>query len=272
LQTIFNSKLNADGYEVIPSVYSDKTIGLLRNELNKIFNSPPLEGFLNIDNHPRIGSIRMPLLRYDNIVEYIFTEHLIENLKNCFSDKTLKLLSTGKQRICLSPETNIHKNGFGTWHKDTDAQERAGLSFHWKNGYSILQAAIYLQDNFLHGGGGLDVISGSHLIPNPFGLSSSPDERDEWYSNKKFTRVFSKSGDVVIFDTRTDHCASQPHHGIQPKYGDKYGIFFSFGLLDEHSLNYSNFIKNRTDYQPINFSVSEKTASIARKLGFAIYS
>ena len=62
-------------------------------------------------------------------------------------------------------EATAHDSNFGGWHKDTTSQESRGHRFHWDDDFLMVQCALYLQENGIHGGG-VDVNVGSHREPD----------------------------------------------------------------------------------------------------------
>ncbi len=160
------------------------------------------------------------------------------------------------------PECSVHRNRYIGWHKDTSIQARSGLQSHETDNTPIIQCAIYFQANDALTGGGLTLIRGSHKTPDHFSpmLTENLAERVGYKLLKtlglsafnKADRhpqkedVLSVMGDVVLFDVRTDHCATQPHPNA-PKNTDKLAIFNTFGVDSPAFRDYFQFMKGRPE-------------------------
>jgi hypothetical protein len=136
----------------------------------------------------------------------------------------------------LIPDTAIHKNSFGSWHKDVRAQQTAGCKFHWEEDYKIVTIGLYFQENTPEYGGGLEIIPGTHTIRFP-----------QYPPNAKGHLIQSTPGDVVIFNHSLDHKASWPSRPV-PLQHTKYSVFLAASKNNAHVGSYMEFLKTRQDY------------------------
>jgi hypothetical protein len=153
------------------------------------------------------------------------------------------------------PESAVHDSGYGGWHKDTGAQERAGLTFHWEPDFRMVQVALYLQDNTPAAGGGLDVIPGSHLRRDQCGEFRERGGLRDWLQARLWGAVRgcaysvpSAAGDLVLFHYRLDHRATQPAAQPVPPEHRKLAIFFACSANNRHVRKYIDFIACRPEY------------------------
>ena len=186
----------------------------------------------------------------------------------------------GDDFVCLD-EFVLHRGFYARWHKDTSSPENRGFDFFWDPTFSVIQVAVYLQDNGGPGkGGGLDVVPGSHVLedyaaaaarkraameaaPTPSlmaralskatrflepirrldlpGLRADPLER--MTGNRQ--SIMSRAGDVVAFNLRTMHRATPG--GSDPNAPHKLAIFFTAGPKNRSTYAYSEWLKAYRD-------------------------
>jgi hypothetical protein len=152
-------------------------------------------------------------------------------------------------------EAACHLNQFGGWHKDTSTQETAGRTFHRDKDYLMVEAAYYLQDNTSEYGGGLDVEPGSHREPDQFVALRKPgilrkvaiklgkydtDKQADALVRRPHT-IPSKAGDLVIFDFRISHRATQPRIRPVPGPHEKIAIFCACSANTRHVGEYHHY-------------------------------
>lgn len=136
---------------------------------------------------------------------------------------------TGRQ-IVLYPNCTARKNVYVPWHVDSTFVG-ADAGYVWEPGFVHVQAGLYLQDNDPVSGGGIDVVSGSHLMSfdgygrMPADFSVAAHTLGE---SGLSTRVDLRAGDMVLWHARLMH-ASTPVK--RPSDVDKFGIFLSYGRL-----------------------------------------
>jgi hypothetical protein len=150
-------------------------------------------------------------------------------------------------------EAGAHFEMFGGWHKDTTAQERAGHTFHWDPDYLMVEVAYYLQDNSEEYGGGVDVQPGTHQQRDRYATPKKADLyrriRDRVFgeSNDSLS-VPSKAGDLVIFDFRLNHRATQRTSSNPPPDRQKMAVFIACSRNTPHVQRYHDYIASRPDY------------------------
>ena len=215
------------GYELIPGFAPEAEFQEIRTELSHILRHfEPMPGDRSRD--PALGSILLnPAQRFPELFAKVLDHaDLWERLR----------LATRCKRLLFVPETSIHLNSFGDWHKDTRAQEAAGHYFHWTPFYKVFTVAVYFQDNSPDLGGGLEVIPKSHLTRRTAHGSSGISG----------TRLPSSIGDAVVFDMRLDHKASWPRDGM-PK-AEKVALYFTVCCPNSGGDLYVRFLRTRPDY------------------------
>ncbi|WP_248965877.1 phytanoyl-CoA dioxygenase family protein [Sphaerisporangium perillae] len=138
--------------------------------------------------------------------------------------------------VVLYPNCTARMNVYVPWHVDSTFVG-ADTEHVWEPGFVHVQAGLYLQDNDPIGGGGIDVISGSHLMSfDGHGrIRAEFDNAARILSGSHLREtVDTKAGDIVLWHARLLH-ASTPVQ--QESEREKFGIFFSYGrddLRDNH--------------------------------------
>lgn len=238
--------LETDGFTIIPGVFTTAEIAQLRLGVRALFDQPArLAG--DFDNKGRVGSVRLDICaRYPELQWLLFHKPLLDPLREHLGDDFVFL-----------PEMSAHKCGYGSWHKDTTSQERAGVKFQWEPDYLMVEAAIYLQPNTAAYGGGLDVLPGSHRKPDTYHDAIDRNVLDKARTKLKTWGVIptpkgfsipNKAGDLVLFDFRLDHMAT-PKRETPPPESEKLSIFFACSRRNQHAMAYTKYISSRPDYQ-----------------------
>lgn len=252
-------QFNKEGYLLVRNLLNSEQVARLRAFCKSKFHLPAAQQ-LPGDNDTSLVDI---FSRYPEIRWLLFNERLNDLLKALAGDD-----------FVLMPESFAILNSFGRWHKDTTPWEKkSGRKIHWEKGYRIVGFAFYLQDNTEEYGGGLDVEPRSHLEPdrfiNPPEWSQRPLGQKIGFKIKKiwYTRtgrkvilqapgwdgspylfrrspvsIPNKAGDLVLFDIRINHRATQPRQLPVPPEHDK--ILINGGA----SSNNRWFIQDRLDY------------------------
>lgn len=209
-------QFNRDGYIVVRDVLDAPVVAELRSFLTPLFDKgtvhpgdvqfPPKEGV-------RGGGVRHDVWsRYPELRVTMTQPRVLGALRSLLGDDFVVL-----------PETVAHDSRYGGWHKDTTPLERAGVDFHKDPEFAMLECAYYLQDNDEYGGG-LDVVPGSHTeedvtpaAPKVTFLDKVAYKlgRPRYKANDVFARegalsIPSRAGDLIAFDLRLDHMATQP--------------------------------------------------------------
>ena len=258
----------SNGYLHVPGILTQDQVRSLREYLRPKFETAP-------ENRPKgdTNKVMFDVFSRNPAIRWLL-----------FHEPTREVLRglLGEDFVVLR-ETSAHFEMFGGWHKDTTSQERAGQTFHWDRDYLMVEVAYYLQDNSAEFGGGLDVRPGTHrqkdkyATPRKDDLSSkvrevrnrvfgAPDE------NKNSLSVPSKAGDLVIFDFRVNHQATQRTSSNPPPDKQKMAIFIACSRNTPHVQRYHDYIASRPDYVYLQggFSYPEDFARDAKAHGISM--
>jgi len=239
-------QLSTDGFVTVPGVLSSDEVAELRQFFTQLFANEPVQP----------GDNRFT--RYDIFSRYPETRFILE--RRPVLDALRDLLG---EDFVLVPESGVQDSRYGWWHKDTSEMERDGVSFHKDEDFRMVQCAIYLQDNDEHGGG-LDILPGSHLLPDDtaaprkhtivqrvmFKLGLSDPGRLKPPQAEGAFSIPSHAGDLVIFDVRANHMASQPNGRIEdiPPEKRKFGLFFICSANNAHPRSYRSYVADKEHY------------------------
>lgn len=239
--------LSALGFQLIKGFADGYALGAKRDELQSILGGfEPQQGDVFKDSN--LGSILMnPAQRHAGVFAAILDhERLWGGLK----------AATACRELAFIPETSIHLNSYGDWHKDTRAQEVAKHYFHWTSFYQVFTVALYFQKNDPDTGGGLEVLPQSHRTQKTAHGSKGV----------AGTRLESDIGDAVIFDMRLDHKASWPSPG-HPR-AEKVALYFTVACPNSGGDLYMRFLKTRPDYVYLeHFKCPEVLQSVLKRHG-----
>ena len=242
-------QFHKDGYILVPNVLSTEEIAQLRAFLRPKFDLPPDQHFHGDTDHFLFDIFN----RYPEMRWLLLHEPSIRIIKSLL----------GEDYVVLR-EAVAQCNQYGTWHKDTTSQERLGHVFHRQGDYLTVEMAYYLQDNTEDLAGGLDVEPGTHLLSDPFlgwrwklfgALEQSvvgrtwqklTGHRAEFVND--FVSIPSKAGDLVIFDFRINHRASQPRNLAAANGSGKLAVFLACSRNNANVKTYHDFISSRPEY------------------------
>lgn len=139
-------------------------------------------------------------------------------------------------RLVLYPNCTARKNVYVPWHVDATFVGPTA-AYVWEPGFAHAQCGLYLQDNDPVGGGGIDVVRGSHLMSfDGYGTIEPQFEiaaRTIGESDLR-ERVDTRAGDVVIWNARLLHTSTAV---LSDPGREKFGVFFSYArrnLRDNH--------------------------------------
>jgi len=248
------------GYFLLKDALSNNDISNLRNNVDTIFN---LEYQTLSDNK----KARFDIFNlYPNLRIALFNPTLMTFLKKNLGDDFL-----------LLNEMSVLKSSYGGWHKDTTSLEMLGNKHHYRKDFLVFNILLYLQDNDIYGGGGgLDVIPGSHLTNSDPSITplSNGNKKDflyylkrvlpnliSLYANflqkflgiridfkKKKLSIPNKIGDYIIINLKLEHKATWPKKIKDQDIKNKYLISFLVGKNNEASKLLMESIKKRKDY------------------------
>jgi hypothetical protein len=146
------------------------------------------------------------------------------------------------------PEFTAMANSFGGWHRDSGSQARAAHLY--EKNYLQVACAIYLQDNHVTEGGGLDLKPRSHREILRLGDPGSNVRRvlrrleaDLWRSVKT---IESSAGDLVVWQFNVLHRAT-PRAVVNgpPQSSLKLGIFWGACPDERHAQIYMQHMRTR---------------------------
>lgn len=157
-----------NGYCIIDNIISNNMLCDLRNRYLKHFTN---DATLTCDE----------FLQDEELSSVLFSDVVFGTIKEVIGDN-----------FYLYPDFTLRKNLYIPWHNDTPyltENERQYDIF-----ANMVQASIYLQDNTIENGGGLDVVPGSHHVRSFSGVDFDTAEI-----------MPSKSGSLVLWDSRIWH-------------------------------------------------------------------
>ncbi len=229
------------GFYVFPNVFSDAEIKTLRKAAAQHFRSGGGRSVESGGLKQVNAAVEVPS------IGWLFSH---PGLLAC------ERKALGSDSIMYTNHASLQKNVFGGWHKDdgTDGSA-ANYGYFTRFAYDqddcrVLTTAIYLEDHD-RDAAGLWVREGSHH-------TRSLDEGTVHY-------LGARAGSVVIFDVRITHSgefksnwqARLSRHvrlpyfdavfaGIRKAYRsvvgrDRHGIFFTFGLPNEYTINFAKY-------------------------------
>lgn len=269
----YTDTLNRDGYVRIP--------GLLTPEEIKTFRAFFLEKFKNpekyFENNDYFEAMFEIYERYEELNYLLFREPLVSIVRAALGES-----------FALMRASAVHYNRYGWWwHKDTSNEERAGHRYHLDPDYRQLIAVYYFQDNHPQYGGGLDVEPGSHKFPDP-GFQAPkmvPAKPSIWkkilrqpqeekmvpdYNNhlvKNPVSIKSKAGDLIIFDVKINHRATQKTVDVVPPEFEKFALFTTFSR-NNHTLQKSQMFVDASLTNPMSSrEYPESIRDWAKKVG-----
>ncbi|HAC63827.1 MAG TPA: hypothetical protein DCF68_09880 [Cyanothece sp. UBA12306] len=236
--------IQTDGYMVIRNVFSAKEISSLRKTVKNHFKN---QGLL----------ANSGLTQPNAAVEVSDLGWLFYHPK--ILDVMRQLL--GQEDIMFTSHCDIHCRTLSAWHKDDGMGVMEGGYFGFpaydKEDCRVYKVALYLQDH-AQNIGGLTVRKGSHKF-------AEVDKGEEVY-------IKTKAGDIVVFDVRLNHTGQQdilpflwlekPNFLLRKimkkifqteakqskKYlkklyeilfGERLSIFFTYGLPNDYTKNFS---------------------------------
>jgi hypothetical protein len=237
-------RFNREGFLLVPGVLAPEEVSRAREYLEREFDREPSHPgdharvrFDAVTRHPELRSI-------------FFHPKLVASLRSIL----------GADYVVL-PECALHNAIFSTWHKDTTSQERDGHRFHWDPDYKMVEAAFYLQDNDPWFGGGLDVVPGSHVLPDKYAhpdLRTRTEQRlasrgllPRTFSGRRGQPAYStpsRAGDLLLFHFRIDHRATPARSSEALNLRRKLAIFLACSSNTKHVPLYTDYLRSRPDY------------------------
>ncbi|HWH14815.1 MAG TPA: phytanoyl-CoA dioxygenase family protein [Miltoncostaeaceae bacterium] len=228
------AQFRREGFLHVPGVLRDDEVRWLRRWCEAQFDLPVPHRLPGNDDH----QIQMVFDRHPEVRFMLFQQRTLAVLRALLGGDFVVL-----------PEMSVHRQLFGGWHKDTTSQESMGHRFQWEPDYLMCEVAWYLQDNTDAYAGGLDVEPGSHRRPDPFldPRHRQPDGSPvgpEWHS------VLNRAGDLVVFDFRVNHRATQPDIAPDaiPAENRKFAFFVGVSANTPHVAHYVEYQRSNPTY------------------------
>jgi len=244
------SLYEANGFILIKNVLDAGTALRLRRYIAGCFASESDRKPYDLISNGPIGSIKGDIYnRFHEVYrELFFKSTFVFHLKLLLGDD-----------FVLIPDTGIHKNSFGSWHKDVRAQQNAGVTCQWEEDYRIVTIGLYFQNNTPEYGGGLEILPGTHAVRFP-----------QYPPDTKGHLIPSEPGDVLIFNQNLDHKATWPSAPLTEEH-TKYSAFLAASSNNAHAEKYMDFLKTRRDYGWLpGYSYPEDLQRHAKAEGYAL--
>lgn len=233
---MINKNLNffeKNGYLLLNNCFSDQEVDNLRGKIKKLSNNSKESSYLLLSS----------CLKEKEIFETIFNKKLVEAYKELIQDD-----------IYLIPELHVQINHFPKnnkqgWHYDGQSERQHKYLKDPKR--KFFRVGIYLQDNNKNFGGGIDILKSKLFKKLPFKIPNRLEKKIiEFYTIFFSSRVDTKKGSVIIFDSRLPHKGTFPlKNPSENEFRDKYTIYFQIG--NKEHCNY--FLKNSIDRMFINY-------------------
>lgn len=204
------------GFVVIPGVIAKEKISQLRESYTKVLNEQELLTISPIE-----------FLKHDVIAGAPFAKEVVEAI-----NQTL-----GAEGFNIYPDFTVRQSLYIPWHTDTSFLSDAEA--HASKQADFVQCSIYLQDNNWDTGGGLEVISGSHLDKNV--NRKRPQDSESFSCEQGGELAASKAGDLVLWDSRVVHRSILNKEPDQPKLA----VQWTISKTHCYSQNFIGYIQAR---------------------------
>lgn len=123
------------------------------------------------------------------------------------------------ENLCYYPDLHVQHNMFGyPWGWHTDANSEGYAKYLQDPDYKMAKCGIYLQNNTVEWGGGIELLPKGHKLSVMTGVPRIDLKIRRFldFCSTKFSfpikplRVDTKAGDMLIFDTRLLHASTLP--------------------------------------------------------------
>ena len=258
-----------NGFAIVKSVFSRQEIADFRQQFLRMRKNAALRGATYSDKLcPTVTYVRGDLLGMDELRESRYI---------CLDDRVLSIVRQviGPKLVYFGDSSVQFGEGQRGFHKDNvDRSDPAGPD--WKDRYTVVRFAIYLQDH-AHHSGGLKVRVGSHRFVSrhqgrAVNLPTEEGDLAIWFLTT------SHSGNNVRFRVAPGLClhprveTKVPYSLRVPEQKERISVFCSFGVPDKHLDRYIQYQVSRGDYHEHwrRSGGSEAHESIANDLGVEI--
>jgi ectoine hydroxylase-related dioxygenase (phytanoyl-CoA dioxygenase family) len=276
-------QFETDGFVVIPDVLSETEAAELRSFLEGEFAGRASRPG-DIDYQPSLAAGTGVAVRQAIWTWYLETRFILTHLSIIGALRSI----LGDDFVFL-PGDSANLAGYRHWHKDTTALDNAGEHFHRADDFKFVTCGIYMQPNNEYGGG-LDVVPGSQNEPDhtpppskpslsqraavKFGVRlpskakhQPPPKEEGAYS------IPSQPGDLVIFNFKINHMATQPRICTPseiPHDHRKFALFFNASVNNGHVRPYVDFMVRVSPHLHGGVSYPDEVMATAAESGVTL--
>jgi hypothetical protein len=269
--------LDRDGYVIVPNVLTPEEVRSARHFFLEKFKNPEK----HFEGNDYVEAMFEIYERFEELSGLLFKEPAISIVRQLLGEN-----------FVLLKDSSVNYNRYGWWwHKDTSNEERRGYTYHLEPQFRRLMVTYYLQDNHKIYGGGLDVEPGTHLLPDPgFEYPTWSEEKDPLWRRilgkpkkekkklpnyndhmvKKPFTIPNKAGDLVIFDVKINHRATQKKVDVVPLEHEKIAIFTHFSrnnnIVEQNKSYFDNIFQKPTIKRDYSQKIKEEAAKIGMSL------
>ena len=192
--------------------------------MNEDYKNFKKNGYITFEsglNNLEISNLRKLLLKHveDGDSCEFCIDYALQNkdvYKTLFKKNIIKKLNNLSENIYYLTDLNIQINKISVsgrkkgWHIDANFEHYLKSDYLFSQDYRFYKVGIFLQDNLLNYGGGIDLKKASHKSFKNLGKKTLNYLYNFIFSKfpKKKYRVPTKAGDVIIFDSRLAHSSS----------------------------------------------------------------
>ena len=230
-----------NGYVIAPRVLGEDKVRALRTLL--------ADAFRKIDSQSQSAPQRLfprHVLSTPQLYSVAFNERIVDCLK----------LLLGEQ-YTLFPDFHVQRNVFGNesgpWHTDCGSEGKADYLL--AREYRFVKCGVFLQDNTMDWGGGINVVPGGHRFPirTPIKTFTFLAKSIAFHAGIRF---FSKmleirAGDLVAFDSRLPHRSTWPRRKDLREDRYKYVIYWNASRSDQYVANFMMNSERRAESEEV---------------------
>lgn len=224
---VLRHELGLQGYTVLKDIYPVDATEEIRRMTEAVFaQADSLDPSLGDSTHVRNNALG----RFDELSRVLMNDNLLTTIRTIVGEGGYIL-----------PVNALCRDRYSTWHKDVHGLEKRGYDFHWKaDDLGLYTIIIYQQESSREQGGGLDIIPGSHRVPDRYSYHKGDGGQvalGELAYDRSLVRTLDSSPrDVIIFDVRCDHRGSWPESWGPHRWGNHYNedirkYLFAFKIM-----------------------------------------
>lgn len=215
------------GFTVLKDVYPADATGEIRRMAEAVFaQADSLDPSLGDSTHVRNNALE----RFDELSQALVNDTVLAAIRAIVGEGGYIL-----------PTNALCRDRYSTWHKDVHGLEKRGYDFHWKtDDLGLYTIIIYQQESSREQGGGLDIIPGSHRVPDRYSYREGDGGQvalgELAYDPTLVQTLDSSPRDVIVFDVRCDHRGSWPENWGTHRWGNHHNeevrkYLFSFKIM-----------------------------------------